>query len=87
MKRGNTWYLFTRDRNRYGSVYSSENITLYWNGCYCVHQGSYYYVADTNGHLISGTYSSNPPELLNSGNYRVYRNDRTYMVTPDGRIY
>ena len=52
--------------------YSYEAPYIYWNGCFLIKQGSYWYAVDSNGDKISGVYGDQV-SLLNNGSWKCVR--------------
>ena len=52
--------------------YSYEAPYIYWNGCFLIKQGSYWYAVDSDGDKISGVYGDQV-SLLNNGSWKCVR--------------
>lgn len=87
VKRSNGyWYLYTRNNQRLGSIYSTEKIGIYWNGYYSYRtQDGYYRVADDDGDQMSNSYSEEEATLTNGGNFTCLRNGSYYTIDTSGR--
>lgn len=85
--RGNNRYLYTSNNYRLGSVYSNDDIYIYWNGYYAYHT-NYWHIADPDGQTVSNTYSDEAPDLTSAGYFKCYRNGQTYLIDTRGnRVY
>ena len=52
--------------------YSDESPYIFWNGCWCIKQGSYWYACDGDGDKIDGVYGDKIT-LLDNGNWKCVR--------------
>ena len=52
--------------------YSDESPYIFWNGCWCIKQGSYWYACDGDGNKIDGVYGDKIT-LLDNGNWKCIR--------------
>lgn len=52
--------------------YSNESPFMFWNGCFLIKQGSYWYAVDKNGDKIDGVYGDTVT-LLDNGRWKCVR--------------
>ena len=52
--------------------YSNESPFMFWNGCFLIKQGSYWYAVDSDGDKIDGVYGDEV-QLLNDGRWKCVR--------------
>ena len=52
--------------------YSNESPYLFWNGCFLIKQGKYWYAVDSDGDKIDGVYGDEVI-LLNNGSWKCVR--------------
>ena len=52
--------------------YSDESPYIFWNGCWCIKQGTYWYACDVDGDKIDGVYGDKIT-LLDNGNWKCIR--------------
>jgi hypothetical protein len=52
--------------------YSNESPFLFWNGCFLIKQGTYWYAVDPDGDKIDGVYGDEV-QLLNDGRWKCVR--------------
>lgn len=63
-------------------TYSYENPWIYFNGCWGVKQGTYWYACDANGDKISGVYGDRIT-LLESGKWKCVRGSYISYIDAD----
>lgn len=52
--------------------YSDESPLMFWNGCFLIKQGRYWYAVDSDGDKIDGVYGDEVT-LLNNGSWKCVR--------------
>ena len=52
--------------------YSNESPYIFWNGCFLIKQGTYWYAVDDDGNKIDGVYGDQVT-LLNDGSWKCVR--------------
>lgn len=52
--------------------YSQESPYIFWNGCFLIKQGEYWYAVDSDGDKIDGVYGDDV-SLLNDGRWKCVR--------------
>lgn len=54
------------------NCYSNESPYIFWNGCFLIKQGTYWYAVDADGNKLDGVYGDQVT-LLNNGSWKCVR--------------
>ena len=72
VQRGSGYWDIYRCSGRKVDCYSDESPYIYWNGCFLIKQGTYWYAVDSDGDKLNGVYGDQVI-LLNNGRWKCIR--------------